>query len=116
MFTDSEKRVIIFIIVVLLIGSVIRYLYPEDIRTEEPISPFPININTATKDELILLPGIGNAYAERIINFREEFGKFKKKEDLMKVKGIGVIKFKNIEDKIIIEEIGKDKTTGDNLQ
>jgi competence ComEA-like helix-hairpin-helix protein len=116
MFTDSEKRVIIFIIVVLLLGSIIRYLYPEDIRTEEPISPFPININTANKDELILLPGIGEVYAERIISFREEFGKFKKKEDLMKVKGIGVIKFKNIEDKIIIEEIGKDKTIGNNLK
>jgi len=114
MFTDSEKRVIIFIIVVLLIGSVIRYLYPEDIRTEEPISPFPININIATKDELKLLPGIGDTYAERIINFREEFGKFNKKEDLMKVKGIGVKKFKNIEDKIIIEEIGKDKTIDNN--
>lgn len=115
MFTDSEKRAIIFIIIVLLIGSIIRYFYPEDIRTEEPISPFPININTASKDELILLPGIGETYAERIIKFREEIGKFKKKEDLMKVKGIGVRTFENIIDKITIEEFGEDKSTGDNI-
>lgn len=102
MLTDSEKRVIVFIIVVLSLGSVIRYLYPENIRTEEPISPFPININTATKDELLLLPGIGEVYADRIISFRKKFGYFKEKEDLMKIKGIGIKKFKNIKDKIII--------------
>ena len=107
MFTESEKRVILFIIAVLLIGSVIRYFYPKDIRTEKSISPFPININIATKEELILLQGIGKVYAERIITFREEMGGFKKKEDLMKIKGIGPKIFENIKDKIIIEDFEK---------
>ena len=108
MLTESAKRVIIFIIVVLLIGSAIRYFYPKDVRTEEPISPFPININRATKEELVLLPGIGETYAERIIKFREENNGFKKKEDLIKVKGIGSKTFENIKDKITIEDKNDD--------
>jgi competence protein ComEA len=48
-----------------------------------------VNINTATKDELMQLPGIGEAMAERIIMRREEKGEFKSVKDLLKVKGIG---------------------------
>jgi competence protein ComEA len=96
MFTESEKRVILFIIAVLLIGSTLRHFYPEASRTEGSISPFPINVNTAPKEELMLLPGIGKIYAERIIKFREENNGFKNKADLLKVKGIGPKTLKRI--------------------
>ncbi len=102
MLTESEKRVIIFIITVLMIGSAIRYFYPLGERTENTISVFPIDINTATKEELILLPGIGKVYAERIIGCREKNNGFDEKEDLIKVIGIGPKTFENIEDKITI--------------
>lgn len=55
-----------------------------------------ININSATKQELIQLPGIGEKTAEAIIQFREKNGKFRKLQDLKKVKGIGDKKFENI--------------------
>ena len=48
-----------------------------------------ININTATFDDLMLLPGIGPALAERIISYRETNGPFTSKEELVNVNGIG---------------------------
>jgi len=57
--------------------------------TKPPIPPSSININVATKEQLMQLPGIGEAYAERIILYREDHGPFSSTEDLIKVKGIG---------------------------
>lgn len=55
-----------------------------------------LNINTATKDELVKLPGIGEALAERIIIYRDEFGPFKSVDELQNIKGIGKKKFEQI--------------------
>lgn len=60
-----------------------------------------ININTANETELSTLPGIGEATALKIINYRNENGKFNYIEDLKNVKGIGENKFDNIKDFII---------------
>ena len=48
-----------------------------------------ININTADKDELVLLPKVGPVTAERIIRYREDYGLFDPIDDLTRVKGIG---------------------------
>lgn len=48
-----------------------------------------IDINTATVQELTQLEGIGNAYAQRIVEYRENHGAFKSVDELMNVKGIG---------------------------
>lgn len=48
-----------------------------------------ININTATNNRLQELPGVGPAYAERIVTWREENGAFTSKEQLREIKGIG---------------------------
>lgn len=49
----------------------------------------PLNINTATREELEALPGIGPVLAERIIARREKFGPFEEKDDLLAVTGVG---------------------------
>jgi competence protein ComEA len=48
-----------------------------------------VNLNTATVAQLESLPGIGRATAERIVEYRQKSGGFKKVEDLMNVRGIG---------------------------
>ncbi len=61
-----------------------------------------VNINTATAEELETLPGIGPAYAERIVRYREEFGPFKTIEDIKEVRGIGDATFEEIKDLITV--------------
>jgi competence protein ComEA len=55
-----------------------------------------ININTATKDELVALPGIGPAKAQAIVDYRKAHGPFKTVEDLKDVKGIGAKRFEKL--------------------
>lgn len=63
-----------------------------------------VNINTASIEELITLEGIGDAYAQRIIEFRDKNGPFQKPEDLLKVKGIGEKIFEANQDRIIVSD------------
>jgi len=72
-------------------------------KKEQNLKDKSININSATKDKLILLPGIGESTAEKIIKFRDLHGNFKKIQDIMKVKGIGKKKFEKMKDFIITE-------------
>lgn len=59
-----------------------------------------ININTATKEELMGLSGIGESKANSIITYRETNGKFKKIDDIMNITGIKDGVFSKIRDKI----------------
>ncbi len=61
-----------------------------------------VNINTATKEELMKLNGVGEAKAALIINFRETNGGFKNINDLMKIKGIKQRFFDKIKDSICV--------------
>ena len=61
-----------------------------------------VNINTATKEELMKLNGVGEAKAALIINFRETNGGFNNINDLMKIKGIKQKFFDKIKDSICV--------------
>ncbi|HEY2544530.1 MAG TPA: helix-hairpin-helix domain-containing protein [Candidatus Acidoferrum sp.] len=51
--------------------------------------PAPINLNTATSEELQLVPGIGPATADKILQMRKSYGAFKSVDDLLAIRGIG---------------------------
>jgi competence protein ComEA len=76
-----------------------------DSRNLQPQSDVPsrININTAPAHELEKLPGIGKAMAERIIEHREEFGRFRRPEHLLMVRGISDKRFRALQELITIE-------------
>jgi len=61
-----------------------------------------VNINTATIEELCKLDGIGESIAQKIINYRESKGKFKAKEELKNVPGIGESKYNLLKNDITI--------------
>ena len=67
----------------------------------EPPSP-PININTATADEFLSLPGIGEVLAARIIEYREQNGGFDSIAEIKEVSGIGDATFEAIKDMITV--------------
>ena len=56
-----------------------------------------LNLNTATVDQLMLLPGVGPSKAERVIAWRTKNGEFKRVADLRKVKGFGYKTLKKLE-------------------
>ncbi len=62
-----------------------------------------ININSATKEQLETLSGIGASTAEKIIQYRKENGNFKNVEDIKNVSGIGENKYNKIKDKICVK-------------
>ncbi len=71
-------------------------LYIPEKAPEAPL----ISINTATKEELMQLSGIGEKIAQAIVDYREAHGLFQTLEDLLKVKGIGEKKLAKIREKI----------------
>jgi competence protein ComEA len=62
----------------------------------------PLNLNTATQEELAQLPGIGEELARRIVEHREANGPFETIEELMEVSGIGEGKFADLEGRITV--------------
>lgn len=61
-----------------------------------------VNLNTASKEELMTLPGVGEAKANSIIQYREEQGKFQTIEDVMQISGIKEGLFEKIKDYITV--------------
>jgi len=120
--TATERKVVLFLAGTFIIGLGIR-LYqqtfpsaqtfdykasdstfaalsstePTDIpKRRSAESSGPLNINTASKSELVRLPGIGEVTAERILLYRDDVGPFATVEDLGKVKGISKTKLEKL--------------------
>ena len=77
--------------------------FPE---LETPVTPdaeHPLDLNMATAEELMRLPGIGEVLAERILAYREETGGFSDPEELLKIKGIGEATLEELHPIVIVK-------------
>jgi len=122
MLKDKRKAVIIISAVMLLICVCAMLIRPAaGIKTERSAEKAAIltgndgsgstlkqgdtvNINTADKKALMLLPGIGEALSERILEYRSENGAFASPEDIMGVSGIGEKTYEKLRDYITTED------------
>jgi competence protein ComEA len=71
----------------------------------------PVNLNTANVTQLDSLPGVGKATAERIIEYRQKNGGFKKIEELMNVKGVGEKSFLKLKPYVTVAAARAEHTT-----
>tara|TARA_Y100000031_G_C8083849_1_gene320921 strand:- start:293 stop:682 length:390 start_codon:yes stop_codon:yes gene_type:complete len=90
--------------IALLIIGLVLLLSPKILYAESGINTGTVNINDGDAKALSTLPGIGKSTAEKIIKYRSEHGKFKKKEEITNVKGISTKKFEKIKNLIIVSE------------
>src|SRR5215212_1190698 len=72
----------------------------------------PINLNAATAAQLQTLPGVGASAAQRILDYRQKNGSFKKIEELMNVKGIGEKSFLKLKPLITVSADKSDRASG----
>ena len=80
-----------------------QIIYDKEVITIPKIKEYKlISINNASIDELISIKGIGIKTAERIIEYRNEYGSFKQIDDLMNISGIGIKKFERIKEYITL--------------
>ncbi len=75
----------------------------KKITKNSPLKEKSINLNSANLEQLVLLPGIGEKTAKKIIEFRQNNGKFSSVNQLLKVKGIGKLKLNKIKIYLTIE-------------
>ncbi len=117
----------VFVVMAVLTAFVIGYfaganssrseIYVETVAAEPPAAleiqqevvsdsaplDMPVNLNTATQQQLEMLPGIGPELAERILEYRKTVGKFLSIEQIMDVEGIGEKRFETLKDLITVE-------------
>jgi|GEM_PF-1112102 len=76
---------------------------PETIKNDPVISENAVNLNTATVAELEKLPHIGTELARQIVEHREKYGRFRRVEHLILVKGMSDKKFREIRNFVKID-------------
>ena len=89
------KRYVVWVAAFLMVMAMVAAAGAENVEK--------ININKAPVSELMKLKQVGEAYAEKIVAYREKNGPFEKPEDIMKVKGIGTKTYEMNKDRIVVE-------------
>jgi competence ComEA-like helix-hairpin-helix protein len=106
-FTREERMVVFFLAACLLVGAMVTAagrVFPSTVPgfpfvPSEPVAgddehetaSGPVDINAATEEELVRLPGVGPVRAAAIVRLREERGGFGSVDDLLEIRGIGPV-------------------------
>jgi competence ComEA-like helix-hairpin-helix protein len=126
--TASERNVLLFLSVTLLAGAGIRLFQktfaPDtkfdyrsqdstfaslsreavtEVEAEEQKVPSVLDLNNATKEQLMTLPGIGSVTADRIIQYRNDQGKFTSADQLASIKGLSEKKVNRLKPLISVQ-------------
>ena len=80
----------------------IRLLLALVVALATPLADAALNLNTATKDELVALSGIGPAKAQAILDYRVQHGGFKSVDERKDVKGIGARRFEKLKPELTV--------------
>jgi competence protein ComEA len=103
------RRILRANVLVLAIVSLGAFL-PAAVAKKKPPSHL-ININTASSSELQLVPGIGPATAEKILQTRKSYGSFKTVDDLLSIRGIGPKRLEKMRKYLTVGKAGAKATT-----
>lgn len=101
-----KARSLLLFAVLISLASCARSEKPEEAPSVEPQksrSQQCVNLNRASAEELMQLPGIGEVTAHRIVQHRERNGEFRRKEEIIIIDGFSEKKYRDIADKICVE-------------
>lgn len=82
------------------------------VAASKPAPTGKVNLNTASAEQLTVLPGVGQKLAARIVEYRQKAGGFKSTQELMNVQGIGEKNFGKIQAYLTVGEAGPKATSG----
>ena len=72
-----------------LVALILGIAFAGSAAAAQELAPEPVDLNTATSEQLQSVPGIGPATAGRILEWRKTHGPFERVEDLLNIRGIG---------------------------
>src|SRR5271168_2618923 len=82
------------------------YAMPIGLLAKKKPPAAPVNLNTATSEELQLVPGIGPATADKILLMRKSYGAFKSVDDLLAIRGIGAKRLEKMRKYLTTGKVG----------
>lgn len=98
-----HRRLFVFATVLLSFAGLAGAADPPPAREGRAAAPARVNINTADVNTLMTLDGVGRRVAERIVEYRQAHGPFKKPEEIRRVEGIGAGLWERNRARIVVE-------------
>lgn len=105
--TNEERKVVLFLLCMGLLGTSANFIFKNISPAQQNISSInenigKANLNSASKEALISIPGIGEKLAQRILEYKDKNGAFQDKEELKNIKGITAYRFEKLKDSLYV--------------